>query len=217
METLLQFSKKTVTRLDSYIARSCLTLMIFKYCPQEFYSFHTQIEAAVNLIYISHVLHFLHHFFFLFLFDHMKHKFIEKCRSGASAMVPKIEQAKQVRASMALQTQDVASDRTLPREGVFIIFHWIICVEWYNCQFTIVSHSQNVDMGKSSCNEFSETHAYLSNISFRLFQPAGDSTSEPILNTVPSKRPDGQHTPGLQAAGIKDTVKTAVEGNIPRI
>ncbi|XP_057777369.1 serine/threonine-protein kinase 1 isoform X2 [Salvia miltiorrhiza] len=88
----------------------------------------------------------------------LKHKFIEKCRSGASAMVPKIEQAKQVRASMALQTQDVASDRTLPGEG-----------------------------------------------------PPGDSTSiEPVLNTVPSKRLDGQHT---SAVGIKDTVKTAVEGD----
>ena len=37
-------------------------------------------------------------------------------------MVPKIEQAKQVRASMALQTQEVPSDRTLSREGVFIVF-----------------------------------------------------------------------------------------------
>ncbi|XP_047962489.1 serine/threonine-protein kinase dst1 [Salvia hispanica] len=86
----------------------------------------------------------------------LKHKFIEKCRSGASAMVPKIEQAKQVRASMALQTQEVPSDRTLSREG-----------------------------------------------------PAGDS-SEPILNTVPSKRPDGQQA---SAPGINDTVKKAVEGD----
>lgn len=43
-------------------------------------------------------------------------------------MVPKIEQAKQVRASMTLQAQDIPSDRTLPREGVFIIFRLIIYV-----------------------------------------------------------------------------------------
>ncbi|KAL0336551.1 UNVERIFIED_CONTAM: Serine/threonine-protein kinase dst1 [Sesamum radiatum] len=47
----------------------------------------------------------------------LKHKFIEKCRSGASTMVPKIEKAKQIRASMASQTQDIAPDATLPREG----------------------------------------------------------------------------------------------------
>ncbi|KAH6823111.1 Protein kinase superfamily protein [Perilla frutescens var. hirtella] len=91
----------------------------------------------------------------------LKHKFIEKCKSGATAMVPKIEQAKQVRASMALQAQEIPSDRTLPREG-----------------------------------------------------PSGDSTSsEPILSTVPSKRPDGQHGTGLRAVSIKDTVQTAVEGD----
>ncbi|KAH6807241.1 Protein kinase superfamily protein [Perilla frutescens var. frutescens] len=91
----------------------------------------------------------------------LKHKFIEKCKSGAMAMVPKIEQAKQVRASMALQAQEIPSDRTLPREG-----------------------------------------------------PSGDSTSsEPILSTVPSKRPDGQHGTGLRAVSIKDTVQTAVEGD----
>ncbi|KAH6798692.1 Protein kinase superfamily protein [Perilla frutescens var. frutescens] len=91
----------------------------------------------------------------------LKHKFIEKCKSGATAMVPKIEQAKQVRASMALQVQEIPSDRTLPREG-----------------------------------------------------PSGDSTSsEPILSTVPSKRPDGQHGTGLRAVSIKDTVQTAVEGD----
>ncbi|KAL0386105.1 UNVERIFIED_CONTAM: Serine/threonine-protein kinase dst1 [Sesamum radiatum] len=47
----------------------------------------------------------------------LKHKFIEKCRSGASTMLPKIEKAKQIRASMASQTQDIAPDATLPREG----------------------------------------------------------------------------------------------------
>ncbi|KAK6157787.1 hypothetical protein DH2020_012035 [Rehmannia glutinosa] len=47
----------------------------------------------------------------------LKHKFIEKCRSGASMMLPKIEKAKEIRASMALQAQDVASDTTLLREG----------------------------------------------------------------------------------------------------
>ncbi|XP_051117644.1 serine/threonine-protein kinase 1-like [Andrographis paniculata] len=43
----------------------------------------------------------------------LKHKFIEKCRSGASAMLPKIEMARHVR---AMQARDVASDTTLPRE-----------------------------------------------------------------------------------------------------
>lgn len=33
----------------------------------------------------------------------LKHKFIEKCKCGASAMFPKIEKARQIRASMALQ------------------------------------------------------------------------------------------------------------------
>ncbi|XP_011075691.1 serine/threonine-protein kinase STE20 [Sesamum indicum] len=47
----------------------------------------------------------------------LKHKFIEKCRSGASTMLPKIEKAKQMRASMASHTQDIAPDATLPREG----------------------------------------------------------------------------------------------------
>ncbi|KAG8366463.1 hypothetical protein BUALT_Bualt17G0082600 [Buddleja alternifolia] len=44
----------------------------------------------------------------------LKHKFIEKCRSGASAMLPKIDKAKQVRASMA---QDIVQEATLLREG----------------------------------------------------------------------------------------------------
>ncbi|XP_021910190.1 serine/threonine-protein kinase dst1-like [Carica papaya] len=38
----------------------------------------------------------------------LKHKFIEKCKSGASAMFPKIEKAKKIRASMATQSQSVA-------------------------------------------------------------------------------------------------------------
>uniref|UniRef100_A0A2P2L7U6 Serine/threonine protein kinase n=2 Tax=Rhizophora mucronata TaxID=61149 RepID=A0A2P2L7U6_RHIMU len=36
----------------------------------------------------------------------LKHKFIEKCKVGASAMLPKIEEAKHIRASMALQAQN---------------------------------------------------------------------------------------------------------------
>lgn len=36
-------------------------------------------------------------------------------------MLPKIEKAKQIRESMALQAQDVTSDRTLLREGVELI------------------------------------------------------------------------------------------------
>ncbi|KAL7132678.1 hypothetical protein ABFS83_12G090600 [Erythranthe nasuta] len=47
----------------------------------------------------------------------LKHKFIEKCRSGASMMLPKIEKAKIIRATMAVEAEDVSSDATLPREG----------------------------------------------------------------------------------------------------
>ncbi|XP_010551374.1 PREDICTED: serine/threonine-protein kinase dst1 [Tarenaya hassleriana] len=36
----------------------------------------------------------------------LKHKFIEKCKTGSSAMSPKIEKARQVRASMVLQAQN---------------------------------------------------------------------------------------------------------------
>lgn len=39
-------------------------------------------------------------------------------------MVPRIEQSKKIQASVALQ-RDVASDTTLPREGVYIILYWI--------------------------------------------------------------------------------------------
>ncbi|KAK1296737.1 Mitogen-activated protein kinase kinase kinase 2 [Acorus calamus] len=36
----------------------------------------------------------------------LKHRFIEKCNYGASAMLPKIEKARQIRAKMAVQTHD---------------------------------------------------------------------------------------------------------------
>lgn len=39
----------------------------------------------------------------------LKHKFIERCKAGAFAMVPKIEKARQMRASMALQDQSLDS------------------------------------------------------------------------------------------------------------
>ncbi|VVA24142.1 PREDICTED: serine/threonine-kinase [Prunus dulcis] len=38
----------------------------------------------------------------------LKHKFIEKCKCGPSAMLAKIEKARQIRASMALQAQSIA-------------------------------------------------------------------------------------------------------------
>ncbi|XWS34204.1 hypothetical protein CRYUN_Cryun21dG0020400 [Craigia yunnanensis] len=38
----------------------------------------------------------------------LKHKFIEKCKSGASVMLPKIEKAKQIRAAMAQEAQNLA-------------------------------------------------------------------------------------------------------------
>ncbi|KAL3511032.1 hypothetical protein ACH5RR_030433 [Cinchona calisaya] len=43
----------------------------------------------------------------------LKHKFIERCKSGASAMLPKIEKARQIRASMALQAQNATSGTSL--------------------------------------------------------------------------------------------------------
>ncbi|CAN8239018.1 unnamed protein product [Cochlearia groenlandica] len=36
----------------------------------------------------------------------LKHKFIQRCKTGASAMSPKIEKSRQIRASMALQAQN---------------------------------------------------------------------------------------------------------------
>ncbi|CAH8327136.1 unnamed protein product [Eruca vesicaria subsp. sativa] len=39
----------------------------------------------------------------------LKHKFIQRCKAGASAMSAKIEKSRQIRASMALQAQKVAS------------------------------------------------------------------------------------------------------------
>ncbi|XP_027097083.1 serine/threonine-protein kinase 1-like [Coffea arabica] len=46
----------------------------------------------------------------------LKHKFIERCKSGASTMLPKIEKARQIRASMALQAQTVTPETSLPGE-----------------------------------------------------------------------------------------------------
>ncbi|KAI3696320.1 hypothetical protein L1987_79332 [Smallanthus sonchifolius] len=46
----------------------------------------------------------------------LKHKFIEKCKIGASAMVPKLEKAKQNRAAMALEAENVPSE-TIPGYG----------------------------------------------------------------------------------------------------
>lgn len=40
----------------------------------------------------------------------LKHKFIEKFKAGSSVMMPKIEKAKQIRASMALEAQNIASE-----------------------------------------------------------------------------------------------------------
>ncbi|KAL0877641.1 hypothetical protein Bca101_027347 [Brassica carinata] len=39
----------------------------------------------------------------------LKHKFIQRCKTGASAMSAKIEKSRQIRASMALQAQNVAA------------------------------------------------------------------------------------------------------------
>ncbi|XP_050237052.1 serine/threonine-protein kinase 1 [Mercurialis annua] len=42
----------------------------------------------------------------------LKHKFIEKCKYGASSMLPKIEKARQIRTSMALQAQNAVSEES---------------------------------------------------------------------------------------------------------
>ncbi|KFK41345.1 hypothetical protein AALP_AA2G118100 [Arabis alpina] len=39
----------------------------------------------------------------------LKHKFVQRCKTGASAMSPKIEKSRQIRATMALQAQNVAT------------------------------------------------------------------------------------------------------------
>ncbi|VVA94572.1 unnamed protein product [Arabis nemorensis] len=39
----------------------------------------------------------------------LKHKFVQRCKTGASAMSPKIEKSRQIRASMALQAQNVVT------------------------------------------------------------------------------------------------------------
>ncbi|AEE34897.1 putative protein kinase STE-STE20-Pl family [Arabidopsis thaliana] len=39
----------------------------------------------------------------------LKHKFVERCKTGASAMSPKIEKSRQIRATMALQAQSVVA------------------------------------------------------------------------------------------------------------
>ncbi|XP_073140419.1 serine/threonine-protein kinase 1 [Henckelia pumila] len=46
----------------------------------------------------------------------LKHKFIEKCKSGASAMLPKIEKAKQMRASMDVQARNIESGTIVSRD-----------------------------------------------------------------------------------------------------
>ncbi|KAF9624534.1 hypothetical protein IFM89_011708 [Coptis chinensis] len=45
----------------------------------------------------------------------LKHKFIEKCKWGASAMLQKIEKARQIRALMAAQEEDQVLEETLPK------------------------------------------------------------------------------------------------------
>ncbi|XAR55934.1 Non-specific serine/threonine protein kinase [Bertholletia excelsa] len=44
----------------------------------------------------------------------LKHKFIERCKSGPSVMMPRIEKARQIRAQLALQAQNVDSGTSVP-------------------------------------------------------------------------------------------------------
>ncbi|KAA8529318.1 hypothetical protein F0562_033883 [Nyssa sinensis] len=50
----------------------------------------------------------------------LKHKFIEKCKFGASAMLPKFEKARQIRASMALEAQHIALGTSIPGDGPLV-------------------------------------------------------------------------------------------------
>lgn len=50
----------------------------------------------------------------------LKHKFIEKCKSGASAIFSKIEKAKQIRLSMASEAQNIASGTIIPGDGTLV-------------------------------------------------------------------------------------------------
>ncbi|XP_052198479.1 serine/threonine-protein kinase 1 [Diospyros lotus] len=47
----------------------------------------------------------------------LKHKFIEKCQSGPSIMLPKIEKARKIRASMVLQEQNIDTGTLMPGDG----------------------------------------------------------------------------------------------------
>lgn len=47
----------------------------------------------------------------------LKHKFIDRCKVGASAMLPKIEKARQIRTAMSLQAQNLAPAESEPTEG----------------------------------------------------------------------------------------------------
>ncbi|KAJ8760452.1 hypothetical protein K2173_015119 [Erythroxylum novogranatense] len=54
----------------------------------------------------------------------LKHKFIEKYKVGASSMLPKIEKAKQIRATMALQAENLSSDESDPTDGPKLNMHY---------------------------------------------------------------------------------------------
>ncbi|KAJ6718403.1 SERINE/THREONINE-PROTEIN KINASE TAO [Salix purpurea] len=47
----------------------------------------------------------------------LKHKFIDRCKVGASAMFPKIEKSRQIRTSMSLHAQNLAPVESEPTEG----------------------------------------------------------------------------------------------------
>uniref|UniRef100_A0A6N2NB64 non-specific serine/threonine protein kinase n=1 Tax=Salix viminalis TaxID=40686 RepID=A0A6N2NB64_SALVM len=47
----------------------------------------------------------------------LKHKFIDRCKVGASAMFPKIEKSRQIRTTMSLHAQNLAPVESEPTEG----------------------------------------------------------------------------------------------------
>ncbi|GMP58504.1 hypothetical protein CsSME_00022149 [Camellia sinensis var. sinensis] len=47
----------------------------------------------------------------------LKHKFIERCKAEPSVMLPKFEKARQIKASMVLEAQNIASGTSVPGDG----------------------------------------------------------------------------------------------------
>nr|KAJ0186856.1 hypothetical protein LSAT_V11C900486790 [Lactuca sativa] len=66
----------------------------------------------------SYVLHYINDkytlLFVIYTLHLKQHIFIEKCKYGASAMLPKIEKAKINRVAMALEEEENVASKTIP-------------------------------------------------------------------------------------------------------